>query len=107
MVLLATYLGGTVLATVIVTTVVCRWRSALKKKISFGTVLGSSLIANAVVLAFFGTFMVGWDFLTPDFWRGNWALGAVLPVVMIAAVMCILPALGIVVFYRKRSKKEG
>jgi len=100
------YSGGAVLATIVVTTLVCRYRTARKKQISYGTLLVSPLIANVVVFVSWGFLLFGWHFFTPDFWRGNWALGAALGIVIFMAIFCILPALGIVVYYQKRRKKD-
>jgi hypothetical protein len=48
----------------------------------------------------------GWQFYTPDFWKGNWALGAALGVVIFITILCILPALVVVVYYQKRRKQD-
>jgi hypothetical protein len=103
---LLAYFGGTVLATIAFTTLVCRYRTARKKRISYGTLLASPLIANVIVFITLGGLIFGWKFFAPNFWIGNWAMGAALPVIIFITILCILPALGVVVYCQKRRKKD-
>jgi hypothetical protein len=103
---LLAYLGGTVLATIAVTILFCRYRTARKKRISYGTLLVSPLIANVVVFITLGGLIFGWQFFAPNFWIGNWAMGAALGVVILTTILCILPAILVVVYYQKRRKKD-
>jgi hypothetical protein len=103
---LLAYFGGTVLATIGFTTLVCRYRTARKKRISYGTLLVSPLIANVIVFITLGGLIFGWQFFAPNFWIGNGAIGAALPVIIFITILCILPALGVVVYYQKRRKKD-
>jgi len=97
------YLGCAVLATVIIATLVCRYRVAHKKRISFGTLLVSPVVANLAVFISLGFCIGGWHFLNHDTWA---ALSGVFAGLGLITVMCIFPALGVVVYYQKRNKKN-
>ena len=101
------YFGGTVSATIVVTTLVCRYQTTHKKKISYGTLILSPLVANVLVFVLLGGLILGWEFYSPSFWIGNWAIGATLGVVILITTLCILPALAVVVVYQKLQKKDG
>ena len=95
-----------VLVTIPVTLLLCRIRGALKLGISFGTVLFS-----AFVVAFFWLgFTTQWDIYTVGFWHGYSPKPPDRPLAMkmiaFTIIMCILPALGVVHFYQRRSKTD-
>jgi hypothetical protein len=102
---LALYFGAAVSTTLVVAMVICRHRIKRQKRISYGTMLLSPLIANVIVLTSFGGVIAGWDFFSPRFWNaGNWGAGLVLAPAVICVIPCIVPALAVCVYWRKRGK---
>jgi len=110
---------GTILLTLVVSTLLCRHRIAQKKHFLFVTALASALIANVVVfvlvilsqrfyddgyLIFSGQawkFVTrSWKFVTADFMFTAWS------VIGIGTFICTLPALGVAYYYERRSKKN-
>ena len=108
---------GAILLTLVVSTLLCRHRIAQKKHFFFVTALASALIANVVVfvlvilsqrfyddgyLIFSGQawkFVTrSWKFVTADFLFTAWS------VIGIGTIICILPALGVAYYYKRRSK---
>ena len=70
------YFGGTILATLIVATLICHYRIAHQKQVSWGAVFASSAIANAVVLISLAFYEAGWHLFTRYAWsepKGGWA----------------------------------
>src|SRR5215472_4312131 len=101
------YFGGTILATLIVSVLLCRHRVARLRRVWWGTVIASSVIANVAVLIGMAFYEEGWDLFTRDAWsepKGGW--GGVLVVLIVISVLCVLPALGVAVYYQRRSKRD-
>jgi hypothetical protein len=101
------YFAGTILGTLVVSILLCRYRAARRKRISFGTVLASAVIANVAIFMSLGFYEEGWHIFTRDAWTGGkGGLEAALVVLGVITIMCILPALGVAVYYDRRSKKD-
>jgi hypothetical protein len=94
------------LVTIPVTALLCQARISRKWRISFGTVLFSAFIVTFIWLGF----ATGWDIYTVGFWHGYRPKPPdrplVLKVIAFTFITCILPALGIVHVYQRRSKKN-
>src|SRR5437773_9647819 len=101
------YFGGTILATVVVAVLLCHYRTARQQRISYGTLIASSVIANASVFLGMGIYEEGWRIFTRDAWTGGkGGLSGVLVVWAIITIFCLLPALGVAVYYQRRSKRD-
>ncbi len=112
------YFAGAVLATLIVTVLLCRHRLAQKKKSFFVTALGITLITNAVLLAavyLAGRFYSeGWHVFTLEAWRSDNgsgrsledAVSACMVFTVVGTLICVFPALGVAYYYERRSKKN-
>ena len=102
------YFTGTILATTLVATVLCRYRMRHRKQISWGTVGTSSIVGNLVTLLSFLLYEEGLHIFASDVWRepkGGW-VGPLL-ILWIITVICILPALAVSLYYRRRAKHEA
>jgi len=90
------------LATIPVAGMICRIRIARKKPISYGTLILSAC-SIPLIVALISTC------IQPDIW---WSRDhKMTPEIYLAmlgylAAMCVLPALGVVVYYQRRSKKH-
>jgi hypothetical protein len=101
------YFGGTLLATAVVAVLLCHYRFAHQKRISWGTVFSSSVIANVSVFLGMGIYEEGWHIFTREAWSGGkGGLGEVFVVLGIIIILCLLPALGVAVYYQRRSKRN-
>ena len=112
------YFIGTVLATILVSILLCRQRIAHKKHLFLATALASAVIANVAtfVVIFLSERMhkQGWRIFASETWR--WRAGRLdgLEAAMFTAwlfttvgtLICILPALGIACYYERRSKND-
>ncbi|MGO8743640.1 MAG: hypothetical protein ACLQUR_14745 [Limisphaerales bacterium] len=90
------------LATIPVAGMICRIRIASKKPISYGTLLMSAC-SIPLLVAFIATCV------QPDIWRSRehkMTPEMFLTMLGCMTAMCVLPALGVVVYYQKRSKKH-
>ena len=101
------YFGIAVLIAVVLTAILCRWRLASSKRISYGTMVTGA--AGGGLVAYLGAFLYidGAEVFTSQFWRDPKqvpSLGAVLLGVVGTAVPCALAALGVVVYYQARQK---
>jgi hypothetical protein len=88
------------LATIPVAGMICRIRVARKKPISYGTLLMSAC-AIPFIVALIATC------IQPDIWwsrEHKMTPEIVLTMLGYMAAMCVLPALGVVVYYQRRSK---
>ena len=92
--------------TIPVTFLLCRLLTARKRRVSFGTVLFSAFIVTLISLGFLtqgGIYTVG-------FWNGSRAKPPdrelMLKVVAFMILTCALPALGVVHYYQRRTKKD-
>ena len=100
------YFAGTIFGTLVVSVLLCRYRFARNKQISFGTVLASAVIANVIIFMSLGIYEEGWHIFTREAWTGGkGGLEAALVVLGVITIFCILPALGVAVYFQRRSKK--
>jgi hypothetical protein len=94
------------LVTVPVTVLLCRIRTARRLRSSFGTVLLSAL----VVTFFWLGCVTGGDIYTVGYWHGFRPKPPdrelMLKVVAFMIITCALPALGVVHYYQRRSRKD-
>src|SRR6266404_1174728 len=94
------YFGGTVFATIVVTAVVCRFQLAHSKPISYDALILCPVVANMIVFGSFAFYEEGWEIFTRDAWSGGKDdFGSVLFVLAVMTALCILPALGVAVYY--------
>jgi hypothetical protein len=91
-----------ILATIPVTVFLCCYRIARKKPISYGTMFAAAscipLLLAIVVTC-----------LQPDIWWSHEHKSSpqdFLVMLVFLMLMCVLPALGVVVYYQRRSKKD-
>ncbi|MGB7767309.1 MAG: hypothetical protein WBN22_00445 [Verrucomicrobiia bacterium] len=95
------------LVTVVVTALFCRYRIARKKRVSYGTLFICPIIATAGVLLCLSVCFDGWRVFTRGYWtEGKGGLEMILVVFGIIAAFCVLPALGVAVYYQRRSKRD-
>ena len=90
------------LATIPVAGMICRIRIARKKPISYGTLLLSAC-SLPLLIAFIATC------IQPDIWwsrEHKMTPEIFLTMLGYLAATCVLPALGVVVYYQRRSKKH-
>ena len=84
----------------------CWFRSRRKLRVSFGTVFFSAF----VVTFFWLGFATHWEIYTVRFWDGSLAKapdrGLFLRIIAMTIIMCALPALGVVHYYQRRSKRD-
>lgn len=103
----ALYFGGVMLATLMVAILLCHYRAVRQKRISWGTVFSSSIIANAIAFFGMGIYEEGWHSFSREAWTGGkGGLGQVLFVLMLIIIFCLLPALGVAIYYQRRSKRD-
>jgi O-antigen/teichoic acid export membrane protein len=96
------FFGIPMVATIPVTMFLCRRRLARQKRISYGTMFASALCVP-FAMAFIATCF------EPDIWftREHKNDPSVWPVMLFFMVaMCVLPALGVVVYYQRRKKRD-
>ena len=96
------------LMTVPFTALICRWRLRRKKPLSYGTVVGGAFCAAVFFVLSSSLYFNGWDTFTIDGWMDDkfFGRGAVFTVLGFITIFCVLPALGVVLYYQKRSKKD-
>jgi hypothetical protein len=93
--------------TILVTTLICRYRLARKKRVSYGTVILGACLAST--LSFFSDLLgsAGWKLFTMAFWTSPMLLvGDMLKFWALLVCLCVLPAFGVVGFYQRLSKKS-
>ena len=110
---------GTILVTLVVSILLCRHRIAQKEPLFFVTALASALIANVVVFVLVllseRIYDEGWHIFSLEAWkfitRSRDALAAFMFTawswIGVGTLICILPALGVAYYYKRRSKKNG
>ena len=65
------------------------------------------MIANLGVFLGLGIYEEGWHIFTPEAWTGGkGGLGSALVVLTVITLFCLLPALGVAVYYQSRSKRD-
>jgi hypothetical protein len=90
------------LATVPVTALICWYRTAHKKRVSYGTMFSGASIIPAL-LAIVVTFM------EPDVWWSHEHKSSpedFVVMLVFLGVMCVLPALFVVGYYQRRRKRD-
>ena len=98
------YLAGTFAATIAITIMLCRYRLARKQPVSFGTLIAGPVIANVVVFLFMAFYSEGESVFTRDFWTGGKAgFETIWGPLGYITVMCVLPALAVIVYYKRRN----
>jgi hypothetical protein len=96
------YPAAALLATVGLAALVCRYGLARGNRISYGALTLSPLIANAVVFLSFAIFWMGARAFSLEAWedvkdaRSLWLVAGVI------VALCLLPALGVAVYYEER-----
>ena len=92
--------------TVPVAALLCSVRVSRKLSVSFGTVMLSAFVVTFLWLGF----VTNWEIYTVGFWHGYSPKPPdrplMLKVIAFTLVTCVLPALGIVHIYQRRSKKD-
>lgn len=100
------YFGGTIIATVIVAALVCHYRVSHQRQVSWGTVLVSTVVANFAVFFGLGFYEEGFRLFRREAWTGGkGGLFEAVIVVGVITILCVLPALGVAVYYQRRSKR--
>jgi hypothetical protein len=93
-------------ATIPVTFLLCRLLIARKRRLSFGTVLFSALVVTLISLGF----LTEGEIYTVGYWNGSQAKPPdrelMLKVVGFMILTCALPALGVVHYYQRRTRKD-
>ena len=88
------------------TFLLCRLLIALKRRVSFGTVLVSAFVVTLISLGF----LTQGDIYTVGFWNGSRAKPPdrefMLKVVAFMILTCALPALGVVHYFQRQTKKD-
>jgi len=96
------------IATVAVTIPVCHFRFARKKRISSGTMLvGACMTPLLAMFALFVTdlFSSGWAVFSMDYWTEDIGLMGWIVLWGVAVGVCLLPALGVVTYYRAKQAR--
>ena len=101
---LLVYFGSAMALTVPLTGLLCRYRIARQRRISYGTMLLGATAASMVVFLGAG----GWEIFRPDYWAGGHKSPPSFALVLLGytAAFCVLPALGVVIFYERRGKRD-
>ena len=101
------FFGVPMLATAVVAIPLCRYRSAHHKRVSYGTLVVSALIANVICLVAFGVYQDGWHIFTLEAWTGGkGGFSAIMKVVLTSTITSLLPALAVAVYYQKRGMRD-
>src|SRR6059036_109994 len=96
------FFGVPMVATIPVAAFLCRRRVIRQKRVSYGTMFAAALCVP-LLLAFVATCM------EPDIWwtREHKNDPGVWPVMLFFMVaMCVLPALGVAVYYQRQKKRD-
>jgi hypothetical protein len=98
------YFGSAMALTIPFTALLCRYRTARKRGISYGTMLFGAFAASLVVFLCIG----GWEIFTPDYWTVGHKEppGFAFVFLGFTTAFCVLPALGVSVFYQRRRKRD-
>ena len=97
------YFGSAMALTVPLTAFLCRYRIVRRRRISYGTMLLGAIAGSVIVFLGVG----GWEIFTPDYWTGNHKSPPSFALVFLGytTAFCVLPALGVAVFYERRGEK--
>jgi hypothetical protein len=99
------------IAAVVLTAAICRRRLAFKKRVSIGTILVGAFIPATVFTNLYPCFEDGLAAFSDGYWA-HLKVGGSVPLLFIFVIwaitffFCILAALGVVVYYQKRSKRD-
>ena len=100
-----------IISAVVLTAAICRRRMAFKKRVSIGTMLAGAFIPATVLTNLYPCFEDGLAAFSDGYWAHLKAGGSI-PLLFIFVIwaitffFCILAALGVVVYYQRRSKKH-
>jgi|SRR5579862_1571147 len=96
------------LMTIPLTALICRHRLKRGKRLSYGTMFAGAFLAAVLFVVSSSIYFNGWDVFTIDGWMDDkyFGRGAVFTVLGSITLMCVLPALGVVVYYERRHKKD-
>ncbi len=100
-------MGVPMLVTIPVTALLCRYRLARQKQVSYGTMFAGPVISTTALFIAWGIHRSGWSFFTLGAWTGS--RGALVPFLVgvgFLSVLCVVPALGVVIYYQ-RQRKNG
>ena len=95
------------LVTIPLTALICRYRIRRHKPISYGTMVGCAFLAAVMLLGSIAVYFSGWEvFLSIHGWMSGKFFGHATFITMLSAMTigCIVPALAVVVCYRRRDK---
>jgi len=98
------------LATIPLTAMICRYRLRRHKAISYGTMFGGAFLAAVLFVLSTAVYFNGWEVFTSiDGWMDDkfFGRGAVFTILGCITLACVLPALGVVVYYERRYKKDA
>ena len=106
---LVLYVAVTVIATIALTVIVCRYRVVHHKRVSFGTLFSCPTVANLAIFLVMCFWEQGSDVFTYHFWFGTKEDAFQILIVFQGSItiLCILPAIGVVAHYQRRIKKHG
>ena len=91
--------------TVLVTFLLCSFRVARKKPVSYGTMLVGSFGSTFLVFVCGLFYSDGWSIFTAYYWHDTkGGLFGLLFCATLVGCICLLPAFAIVVYYQKRIK---
>lgn len=89
---------------ILTTFLLCRYRFACKKPLSYGTLLAGPFCSATLVLVCSLFYYDGWSVLTDRYWhnmKGGW-FGLLVELALVGGV-CVLPAIAIVVYYQSKT----
>lgn len=99
------YLVESMLATLVVAILLCRYRLAHRKRISLSVLALSTVSGNLLAFVILLLGQEGWHAFTPDAWsivKTRWFLFVLL--FGFIAALTALPALAVTVYYHRRSE---
>jgi|SRR6266436_9721918 hypothetical protein len=101
------YLAGSMVSTLVVTVLLCRYRLKHRKPISLSTLALSTMIGNLLSFIVVLFCQEGWHIFTAAAWsspKGGWGLVVIL--LGFIAAFSALPALAITVYYHRLSERN-
>ena len=97
-------IGTVILATAILTALFCRYHVRHSKRISYVMMLVSPFVATFMVMLCTSVCLEGWRVFTREYWME--AKGGMPIIYGHIATLCVLPALGVAVYYKWWSKRD-